>query len=94
MFTGNTIRKLSEYAACSENCFDVFLSENEDKFSSLLPEQIKFLIQAREKCVKLNEVVSFTKEELYNSVNEGYVSLDGEFAGLYNDFLIAESFFE
>ncbi|MBQ8783070.1 MAG: hypothetical protein IJZ57_04785 [Clostridia bacterium] len=82
------------FADNPQNCFDRFLSDNKNGFQHLSSKQLKFLLDSREACEKATEAVKFTRKELEAGVREGLVSPDGILARVYNNFLIAETFFE
>ena len=92
--TEGQLETVTGYAENPQNCFDSFLSDHKSEIQHLSPKQLKFLLDARENCAKVTQVVSFTRKELECCVEEGLVSPDGLFAQVCNDFLIAETFFE
>lgn len=82
------------FAENPKNCFDSFLSDNKNGLQHLTPKQLKFLFDSRESCAIATQIVSFTRNELECCVKEGLISPDGILAQVYNNFLIAETFFE
>ncbi len=89
-----SLETVISYAENPQNCFDKFLSETESDFQHLSPKQLKFLLDARESCAIATQTVNFTRKELECCVKEGLVSPDGILVQVYNNFLIAETFFE
>lgn len=82
------------FADNPKNCFDRFLSDNKNRFQHLSSKQLKFLLDSRGACEKATQVGRFSRKELESCVKEGLVSPDGILAQVYNNFLIAETFFE
>lgn len=88
---------LEEMMNCAEhphNCFDKMLSDHKGGIRQLSPRQLRFLLDARENCEKLNAFAHFTRQDLTAGVKDGVFSPDGAFAKVYNDLLIAETFFK
>lgn len=90
----SSIDKVVLFAKSPENCFDEFLSEHKDKIQGLSNRQINFLLNARQHCDRLQKRLRFTRQELNDCVSKGLVQPNGAIAEVYNNFLIAETFFE
>lgn len=92
--SNSSLRDVIRFAEDPENCFDLLISSNKDKLSGLSTRELNYLLKARETCQKAESVIKFTRQDLDKCVEDGLVDPRGVLAEVYNDFLIADSFFE
>ncbi len=93
MENSSSISKLYRFIENPENCFDYYLLEHKQRLNELSVLQLKFLVQAREHCCKLNSIHKIDREKLELCIKEGVVDPKGLFSQVYDDFTIADSFF-